>query len=114
MIALRWAKPLKTNNYRLLMGSLLVLVAACRIKLRLWPRGVIVMLSGRERAIEAPGNLKKLPGKFWREYVGETGGCMWSWLSAFVRGAGIPFSATPMPLFVWVPSANSHAGAGRV
>ena len=69
MIALSWAKPLKTNNYRLLMGSLLVLVAACCIKLRQRTR----MAERGYFRIEAPGNLEKLPGKFWRGFVRENG-----------------------------------------
>ncbi len=53
---------------------------------------------------------KKLAEKFWREYVRETGEYMWPWLSAFVRGSGTPYSATPMPPAVWGPKPRGAIG----
>ena len=77
MIALSWAKSLKTNHSPLLMAPLLALVTACRIKLR------PVYQNGREGLFQdrSSRQSKKFGGKFWRGFMGETGGYMWLWFS---------------------------------
>ena len=44
----------------------------------------------------------------------ETGAYAWPWLSAFVRGAGTLYSATPYAGRVWVPKLRGVLDAIRV